>query len=85
MSILFIFVIVLPIDKREKEKYTINENGSQNKEELFMADIIIIAVLVIVAFLVIRRQLHKMRSGSCCCGCSGSCSSCGETEKKQAK
>lgn len=51
-----------------------------------MADIIIIAVLGIVAFLVIRARLHKMRSGSCHCGCSGSCSSCStcsETEQKK--
>lgn len=51
-----------------------------------MADIIIIAVLGIVAFLVIRAWLHKMRSGSCHCGCSGSCSSCStcsETEQKK--
>ena len=53
-----------------------------------MADIIIITVLIIVAFLVIRTRLHKIRSGSCCSGCSGSCSSCStceEMEQKQVK
>ena len=73
------------IDRADKQQYTENENDSRLRRR-FMADIIIIAVLGIVAFLVIRARLHKMRSGSCHGGCSGSCSSCStcsETEQKK--
>lgn len=56
-----------------------------------MVDILIITVLAIVAFFILRSQLHKLRSGQCsggCPGCSGTCggwSRCAEDAAEAAR
>lgn len=48
-----------------------------------MADIIIIAVLAIAAFMVIRSQVKKLLKGGCSGNCAG-CSGCGmRSQEKQ--
>ncbi len=52
-----------------------------------MADIIIIAVLAVIVFLILRKSVGKFRSGQCaggcggCSGCSG-CSGCGREKAR---
>jgi len=61
----------------------------ESPAEVDMADIIIIAILGSVIFLIVRGQLKKIRRGQCaggCAGCTG-CSSCGchaaDADKKE--
>lgn len=45
----------------------------------YMADIVIIGILLTAVILVIRGQIQKYRRGQCNCGCSecaGSCCNC---------
>lgn len=46
-----------------------------------MADIILITAIAIIAFMVIRRQLHRLRRGGCGCG---NCNGCGGDCEKRA-
>ncbi len=53
-----------------------------------MVDILIITVLAIVAFFILRSQLHKLRSGQCsggCPGCSGTCGGCSRCAEDAAE
>jgi len=58
------------------------QNGKMEEMEAYMADIIIITVLVVAVFFILRSQFGKRRKGQCgggcsgCAGCSG-CQSCG--------
>ena len=57
---------------------------SQIGKDGAMADIIIIAVLAVIVFLILRKSVGKFRSGQCaggCGGCSG-CSGCGREKAR---
>ena len=67
------------------------EKERSQEDDLFFAGLVILAVgavLAIAFFFVVRARLRKMRNGSCCSDCSGSCSCCSvgsETKEKQVK
>ncbi len=53
-----------------------------------MADIIIIAVLAVIAFFTVKNQLGRLQRGQCgggCAGCSGSCKGRCETPVKKTQ
>lgn len=52
-----------------------------------MADIIIISIIAIMAFMIIRNYIRKARKGNCCsgdcAGCSGNCFDVPETSQEK--
>lgn len=41
-----------------------------------IADIIIIAILVVACFFIIRGMVKNIKAGKSACGCGGDCSKC---------
>lgn len=41
-----------------------------------MGDIIVLAVLAVIIYLVVRSMVKIHKRGGCCSGCSGNCSGC---------